>query len=310
VAQIVISEFMDAVGVDALRRRFDTLYDPHLVDSEQRLQASITPARALIVRNRTQVSPALLEYAPQLQCVGRLGVGMDNIDVRACRARGIAVYPATGANSLSVAEYVIAAVLVLLRGAFARSEDVASGRWPRQAMIGREASSRTLGLIGFGEIAQAVAQRAHGLGMTVAACDPHIQSIAPSLGFVQRSTLNDLLSGSDAVSLHTPLTPETRRMIDAGALRQMKQGSVLINTARGGIVDEAALAQALRSGHLGGAALDVFEEEPLSAVQGQQFLGLPNVLLTPHIAGVTLESNLRVSEMIADRVARHLGDGT
>jgi len=306
VPEIVITEFMDDDAVAALRTRFDTLYDKGLADDASRLRDNVASARALIVRNRTQVTAGLLAAAPRLSCVGRLGVGLDNIDVSACAARGVAVYPATGANSLSVAEYVVAAILMLLRRSFWATNDVIAGRWPREKSIGGEMSGRTLGLIGFGGIAQEVARRAHAMGMHLVAFDPLLETLPSGFQYVRKASFEDLVTNADVVSLHVPITPDSRHMIDARAIARMKTGAIIINTARGGVVDDDALAAALRAGKLGGAALDVFEQEPLSELEGAKFAGISNLLLTPHIGGVTVESNLRVSKTIADKVAEHL----
>lgn len=303
---VVITEFMDEAAVDRLRARHDTFYDAGLVDRPADLAAAVADARALVVRNRTRVTEALLAGAPRLACVGRLGVGLDNIDLSACRARGVAVYPATGANDVAVAEYVLAAALLLLRGAMFRSADVAAGRWPREALIGREAMGKRLGLVGYGAIAREVAARARPFGFTVAAHDPHVDPDDPAWTGTERAELDGLLATSDVVSLHVPLTDATRQMIDAAAIGRMKRGAVLVNTARGGIVDEGALVDALRDGRLGGAALDVFATEPLTADAGRLLDGAPNLVLTPHIAGVTVESNVRVSAVTADNVLAHL----
>lgn len=305
-AEIVISEFMDADAVGRLEARHATLYDPDLVDRPEALGAALGGARALVVRNRTRVTEALLAAAPGLTCVGRLGVGLDNIDLGACQSRSVAVYPATGANDVAVAEYVIAAALVLLRGAYGASVEVAGGAWPRQRLIGREASGKRMGLIGFGAIARQAAVRARALGMAIAAHDPFLAESDAAWAGVERLDLDALLATSDVISLHVPLTAGTRHLIDAAALARMKPDAVLINTARGGVVDEAALADALARGALGGAALDVFETEPLTTADGAPFAGLPNVILTPHVAGVTEESNVRVGRVIADRVLAHL----
>ncbi|MDN2566774.1 hydroxyacid dehydrogenase [Aquibium sp. A9E412] len=303
---IVIPEFMDEAAVAALARRFDVRYDPDLVDDPAALAAAAAEARALIVRNRTQVRGALLDGAARLACVGRLGVGLDNIDTQACAARGIAVYPATGANDQSVAEYVVTAALMLLRGAYLARDAVAAGAWPRQRLIGREIAGKTLGLVGFGAIARQVAWRGAALGMQVVAHDPHLKATDPAWEMARNVSLDGLLEVADVVSLHVPLTEGTRHMIDGARLAAMKPGAVLVNAARGGVVDDDALARALREGRLGGAALDVFEAEPLSAEAGGAFAGLDNCVLTPHIAGVTEESNGRVSRLIAERVATHL----
>jgi (S)-sulfolactate dehydrogenase len=305
-ADIVISEFMDETAIRAQLADFDVLYDPKLVDDQARLFAALADARALVVRNRTQVRAALLAAAPRLKVVGRLGVGLDNIDLDACKERRIDVFPATGANDVAVAEYVIAAAMTLIRRAFHSSADVAAGRWPRNALIGGEVSGRMLGLVGYGAIARETATRACALGMRIAAYDPLLPPSSPHWAGVERVELDTLLAKSDAISIHAPLTDETRRLIDAAALARMKPTAVLINAARGGIVDEAALADALRARKIAGAALDVFEEEPLGAASGARFSGLPNVILTPHIAGVTEESNIRVSRVTLDKVVSAL----
>lgn len=305
-ADIVICEFMDESVVRAAFRNRDVLYDPKLVDNPEALGSALRDARALVVRNRTQVRGGLLAAASRLRVVGRLGVGLDNIDLDACKARGIAVHPATGANDVSVAEYVIGAMLVLLRRTWFATPQVLAGQWPRMTCIGREAAGRQIGLVGFGAIARETARRARALGMTVAAHDPYVPAGDPAWAEARRSELDALLAGSDVVSLHVPLTPQTRHLIDATRIARMRPGALLVNAARGGVVDEPALAAALRSGQLGGAALDVFETEPLTAAAAQVFADTPNLLLTPHIAGVTDESNVRVSEVTAAAVLRAL----
>ena len=301
--RIVISEFMDDDAVGALRARHDTVYDATLVDDRDALLRAVGAADALIVRNRTRVDQALVSAASAMKVVGRLGVGLDNIDVAACEARGIAVIPATGANALAVAEYVICTAMMLLRGAYASTPAVAEGRWPRTALSnGREAGGKTLGIVGFGGIGRLAAALASALSMRVVGHDANVRDDDPSWrdARVQPCTLDALLAMSDVITLHVPLVAQTRGLVDAARISRMKPGVILINTSRGGVVDEAAVAEALRSGHLGGAALDVFTEEPLPA--GSPLAGCPNLVLTPHIAGITAESNARVSRLIAQRV--------
>jgi (S)-sulfolactate dehydrogenase len=302
--RVVISEFMDDEAVAKLRTRFEVTYDPALADQPERLAEAIATVRALIVRNRTQVREALLDAAPQLRVIGRLGVGLDNIDITACAERGVRVFPATGANADAVAEYVIAAVLVLLRGAYGATAQIAAGEWPRAALTGREAQARLLGLVGFGDIARRIVPRARALGMRIAAYDPVVGEDEMRRNGAEPMPLDRLIAEADAVSLHVPLTDTTRKLIDARRIGAMRPDAVLINTARGGIVDEEALIAALKEGRLGGAALDVFESEP--PAEPQRFAAVRNLLLTPHIAGVTQESNRRVSLLIADRVAAEL----
>lgn len=306
--KILITEFMDDEAVASLRKSFEVQYDATLVDRRAELLQKLGDADALIVRNRTQVNAEVIGAAPKLKVVGRLGVGLDNIDLPGCKARNIDVIPATGANALAVAEYVIATAMMLLRGAYQSSAAVAEGKWPRGPLSnGREIGGKTLGIVGFGGIGQLTAKLAQGLGMKVLASDPMIDAGAAvwKASGVARSTFDTLIAESDVISLHIPLLPETRNLIGAAALSKMKSGAVLINSARGGIVDEAALVTALKDKRLGGAALDVFDDEPLKA--GSSFVDCPNLILTPHIGGVTAESNVRVSSMIAERVASYLG---
>ncbi|WP_375459077.1 hydroxyacid dehydrogenase [uncultured Enterovirga sp.] len=308
---IVISEFIEPHAISQGLRGFDVHHDKTLVDQPEALKALLGESRALIVRNATPVTADVMDAGPNLVCIGRLGVGLDNIDVEAARARGIAVYPATGANAVSVAEWVIATAMVLLRGAYGSTLDVIAGTWPRENLIaGREIFGKRLGLVGFGSIARETALRGAALGMSVAAYDPFVAADDPAwtqpFGRVERLTLDEIVATSDVISLHVPLTAETRNLIDAGRLLTSKPGAILINGARGGIVDEAALAQALQEGNLGGAALDVFVEEPLSAAKAAVFVGCPNLILTPHIAGRSLEANERVSSMVVERVRAHL----
>lgn len=304
--RIVISEFMDEASVASLQAAHETFYAADLVDRPGDLRAALADAEVLVVRNRTRVDAPLLAAAPALNGIGRLGVGLDNIDLDACKARNIAVWPATGANDLAVAEYVITTAMMLLRGAYLASDSIAAGKWPRERLIGAETAGRVMGLLGLGAIARQVARRAAALGMEVIAHDPHLPADDPAWAGAERVTLDRLLAGSDILSLHVPLTDETRYLIDAKALSAMRPGAVLINAARGGVVDEAALAEALHDGRLAGAALDVFETEPLTAAAGERFRGLPNLILTPHIAGVTRESNIRVGGLIAQKVLDHL----
>ena len=305
--KILITEFMDEAAVASLEKQFETHHDATLVDRRAELLERVVDVDALIVRNRTQVNAEILAAAPRLKVVGRLGVGLDNIELPACKARNVEVIPATGANALAVAEYVIATAMVLLRGAYFYSAAVGAGQWPRGPLSnGREIDGKVLGIVGFGDIGRLVARLAQGLGMRVVASDPMIDatsSVWKETG-VSCRPLDALLAESDVISLHVPLVAGTRNLINTARLAMMKTDAVLINSARGGIVDDAALAAALRAKKLGGAALDVFDDEPLKA--GSTLADCPNLLLTPHIAGVTLEANVRVSSMIAGRVAAHL----
>ncbi|MGN8158133.1 hydroxyacid dehydrogenase [Salinisphaera sp. RV14] len=307
-SDIVITEFMDEAPIAALRERYDVRFEPSLVDERATLLGAVGHAQAIIVRNRTRVDRELLEAAPKLRAVGRLGVGLDNIDLEACRARDVRVLPATGANDVAVAEYVIAAALILRRGAYEHRASMQAGEWPRSALIGLEVAGATMGLVGFGGIARQVAARAKALGMRVMAHDPNLSMHDACWAEydVEPIDFKSLLAESDVLSLHVPLVPGTRHLIDAAALARMRSGAVIVNSARGGVIDDAALASALADGVIAAAALDVFEDEPLPA--DSVYAGLDNVLLTPHIAGVTVQSNVRVSQVTVDNVLAALDE--
>ena len=306
-SRVVITEFMDERAVAQLKAKHDVLYDPKLVDDAPRLIAEAAHSDAIIVRNRTQVRGELLAALEKCKVIGRLGVGLDNIDTAGCATRGLKVIPATGANALSVAEYVIASSMLLLRGTYQSTAQIAAGAWPRNALSnGREVGGKTLGLIGFGSIGQLTARLAQGVGMRVIAFDAVLDADHPTFAQtgVRAVGLAELTAHADVISLHVPLVETTRNLFDAARIAAMKPGAVLINSARGGVVDEAAVVAALKGGHLGGAALDVFDVEPVPS--GGAFENCPNLILTPHVAGVTFEANERVSFMIAERVLEEL----
>ena len=306
-AKIVITEFMTQEAVDDLARDFDVVYETDLFERPNDLRLLMADADALIVRNRTQVTTDLLDSAPKLRVVGRLGVGLDNIDMNACATRKIPVFPATGANDASVAEYVIGSAFHLIRRVFTATARILDGEWPRQDFMGEELQGRALGLIGFGSIARMVARKAESLDLEIMAFDPHVPADDPAWRQVTRvDDLTTLLQKADIVSLHIPRLPSTENLIDSEALATMKPGAILINAARGGVVDEAALAEALRSGHLGGAALDVLATEPPTEESLCKFKDLDNLILTPHIAGPTIQADVRVSGVTADNVRRVL----
>lgn len=305
--RVVITEFMDKAAVACLSEEFEVIYQDDLHGRRADLNALLRDADALIVRNRTHVDAGLLQGQQRLKAVGRLGVGLENIDQDVCRAAGIDVYPAIGANAAAVAEYVVCMAMMLLRGAaYGATETVSRGEWPRAALInGREAGGKRLGIVGLGSVGRVTADLARAVGMSVHAYDPSLP--ADHAGWRQTHRIADLdalMAACDVVSVHVPLLPATRGLIDARRLALMPRHAVLINVARGGVVDEAALAAALRAGHIGAAAVDVFDEEPLPA--DSALARVPNLVMTPHIAGVTAESNVRVSHAIADVIGARL----
>ena len=303
--KILITEYMDSDAVADLAETYDVIYDPDLVDDRARLLALLPSVEALIVRNRTQVDAALLGQAPKLKVVGRLGVGLDNIDLAAAAEREIAVCPASGANADSVAEYVLTAMMLLWRPVYHHQDTMLEGAFPRNALShGREIGGKTLTLIGGGVIGQAVMSRALAMEMTILVVDPALS--APPHPGARLVSFEEGLKRADVVSLHIPLIDATRNLIDAAALKFMKPSALIINTARGGIIDHAALAAALRAEKLGGAAIDVFPQEPASAEDMSLFAGLENIILTPHVAGLTEDANKRVGSITAQNVKAHL----
>ena len=292
---IVICEFLDDAALADIPGTYSYVYDPALIERPDELASLLVDARALVVRSYIDVTAALLDTGPKLKVVGRIGVGLNNIDLEACAARGIAVVNAPGENAKSVGEYAVTAALMLLRGAFQANAAVLAGSWPRTEMMGLELCGKSYGVVGYGNTGRASADCALALGMSVLACDPYVPADDPAWRRVERADFATLMQSVDAVSLHVPLTDETRYMVDAAAMADMKPGSVLINAARGGVVDETALVAMLKSGHLAGAALDVFENEPFEASEAGKFEGIGNLILTPHIAGVTHEANRRTS---------------
>ena len=306
-SSILISEFITSQALETLRSKHHVVYEPELYKERTALIAALQNCEALIVRNLTQVNQELLSGTPGLRVVGRLGVGLENIDVPACAARNIKVIPATGANAESVAEYVVGSTVALVRGFLPATNETLAGSWPRARFSGyHECLGKTLGIVGFGSIGRIVAKKAGAFGLRCIAHDPMIpdSSIEVHGASLNLLPLAHLLAQSDVVTLHLPLLAATKNLFNASVLDQMKNGACLINTARGGIVDELALADRLRSGALGGAAIDVFDAEPAKDLS--HFAGIRNLILTPHIAGVTFESNERVSQMIADEVNRVL----
>ncbi len=306
-AEIVITEFVDDATVQNLSQDYQVHFDPTLVDQQQNLPILLQDCRALIVRNRTQVTSKLLKSGPNIQVIGRLGVGLDNIDTEACREQGIQVCPAIGANSISVAEYSIAAMLLLLkRGIFNVSERVIAGEWPRNELMGLEAAGRNFGLIGYGAISREVATRAKALGMQVMAFDPFINHNDPIWSIARQATLDEIITTNDVISCHVPLNNDTYHMIDETAIARMRTGTIVINASRGGVVDEKAIIAGLKSSKLGGAALDVFEYEPLDQKSGAEFYEVPNLLITPHVAWATEEADIKTGAVTVANVRRVL----
>jgi (S)-sulfolactate dehydrogenase len=308
-SKLVVSEYLPDGFLDVLRQEHDVVYDPDLHADRPRLLEQVTDAAAIFIRNRTRIDEELIAASRSMRVVGRLGVGLDNIDMDACARAGLRVIPAVGANAVSVAEYVLGAMLVLTRGVFGMTESMVAGEWPRQGhAFGHETMGLTLGLVGLGTIAREVAARATSFGMRIVAHDPFVPETDPVWQSSTPLSLEELLTVADVISLHVPLDAGTRNLIDARSLALMKPSAVLINTSRGGTVDEAAVAEALRNGALAGAALDVFASEPLGPEPASTFAGVPNLLLTPHVAGNTHESVDRVARKVVTEVLEALSN--
>ncbi len=295
--RVLVAEPLGQQGLDLIAAEHDLAYRPGLTRDE--LLAELPLAEALVVRSQVKVDRAAFEAASRLVVVGRAGVGVDNIDLDAATAAGVIVVNAPTANTLAAAELTLGLMLALLRNIAAADASLRRGEWRRSEFMGRELRGATLGIIGLGRIGLAVADRALAADMAVIANDPYPNLTAAAERGIELVELDELLRRSDIVTLHVPLGAATRQLIDASALALMKPSAVLVNVARGGVVDEAALADALRAGRLAGAAFDVFEHEPPSE---SPLLDAPNTVLTPHLGASTAEAQVRASVEVAEQV--------
>ncbi len=300
--KVLVAESLAPAALDRLRAAGHQVVEHKGLQGEA-LVAALDGCAGLIVRGATKVTGEVLRGARGLKVVARAGTGLDNVDVEEAKRLGIAVVNAPAANTISVAELVFALILALERHIGPACADLRQGRWEKSKYAGREIAGKRLGLVGFGSIGRAVALRARAFEMDVWACDPLVVDWPVEFGWVRSCKLDELLPACDYVSLHLPLTPETRGLIGAASLGLMKPEGVLIQAARGGIVDEAALADALATGRLRGAALDVFATEPPGA---SPLLGLANVVATPHLGAATREAQDRAGVEVAARVSELL----
>lgn len=275
--------------------------------SDPAFAQALPRAHGLIVRSATKVGAEMLNAAEALRVVGRAGVGVDNIALGEATGRGIAVMNAPAGNTVSAAELTLALVLSMVRGVPAADASVRAGRWERSRFKGAELRGRTLGLVGAGRIGGEVAKRCRAFGMSVVAYDPYLTDDRAAELHLERAELDEVVSRADVLSLHVPLTETTRGMIGSEALAAMKAGAFVVNVSRGGVVDEAALCEALASGHIAGAALDVFESEPLA--DDSPLREAPNLVLTPHLGASTAEAQELVATEIAEAVRAALADG-
>jgi len=297
-ARVLVAEAIAAEGVAALEAA-GLAVDVATGLAADELRDRIGPYDALIVRSQVDVDAALIAAGSRLQVVGRAGVGVDNVDLDAATRAGITVVNAPTGNTIAAAEQTMALLFAVARKIAAADASIRRGEWRRGPLQGVQLRGRTLGVIGLGKIGLAVAERARGMGMGVLGSDPVVTAEQAALRGVELVTLEDLLARADAVTVHVPLTRSTTSLLDARALARMKPGAIVLNVARGGIVDEAALAAALRDGRLGGAGIDVFEAEPPT---DSPLLEAPNTVLTPHLGASTVEAQVAVAEEVAEQV--------
>lgn len=263
------------------------------------LLEAVEHADALLIRSATTVDPEVLSAGTRLKVVARAGVGLDNVDVSAATERGVLVVNAPTSNIVSAAEHAIALLLAVARRVSAADQSLRAGEWKRSAFSGVELNGKTIGVVGFGKIGQLVAQRLIAFGSRLLAYDPYASAARAAQFGVELVDLDELLERSDAISIHLPRTPETNGLIDTAALAKVKQGAIIVNAARGGLVDEEALAEAVREGRVGGAGIDVFAKEPTTS---SPLFELPNVVVTPHLGASTVEAQDRAATDVARSV--------
>ncbi len=303
--KVLVADALSEAGIDALRKKGLTV-EVRTGLTEDQLVATIKDYDALVVRSATKATRRVLEAGVKLKVVGRAGVGVDNIDEAAATERGILVMNTPAGNTLSAAEHTMALLLALARNIPQAAASLKSGAWDRKSFAGTELAGKTLGVVGLGRIGREVASRAKAFQMRILAHDPFIsKEVAKEVG-VDLGSVDDLLAQSDFLTIHTPLTQQTQRLLGKEELARAKKGLRILNVARGGIVDEAALAEALISGHIGGAALDVFSEEP---PKNSPLLALPNFIGTPHLGASTTEAQEKVALQVAEQVADYLAEG-
>jgi len=297
--RVLVSDVLSEEGLAVLREdpKVELVVKTGL--STDDLKAEIADAHALLVRSATKVTSDIIAAGSKLMVIGRAGVGVDNIDVDAATRRGIVVCNSPEGNTVAAAEHTWGLILALARSIPAANASVAAGEWRRGAFMGVELLNKTLGVVGLGKIGSEVATRAAGFGMKVIAHDPFVSADRAARLGAEMVSLDDLLGRSDFISFHVSLTRDTRQLLDAETLRKVKRGVRVINCSRGGVIDEVALAEALRDGRVAGAGLDVFEKEPPT---DSPLLGLSNVVLTPHLGASTEEAQLKVAVDVAQQV--------
>jgi len=305
--RVLISDALSDAAVQIFKDRgIDTVFQPKLGADKDKLAEMVGDFDGLAIRSATKVTAKLLEKAKKLRVVGRAGIGVDNVDIPAATARGVIVMNTPFGNSITTAEHAITLMLALARQIPQADASTQAGKWEKNRFMGVEITGKTLGVIGCGNIGSIVADRGHGLRMKVIAYDPFLSpDRARDLG-VEKVELPELFKRADFITLHTPLTDKTKNIVDAPAIATMKKGVRIINCARGGLVDEQALRQALDSGQVAGAAFDVFVEEPATA---NPLFGHPNVVCTPHLGAATTEAQENVALQVAEQMSDYLLTG-
>ncbi len=298
---ILITEFIDPEALTILSKDFNVIYKKDIWENSDYLKKEINKFDGIIVRNKTNLNQSILEKAVNLKYIGRLGVGLDNIDTEYCKKNNIFVQPATGMNADSVAEYVISSSLSLLKKTKLINEKTQNGQWPRTSIATNELKGKILGLIGFGDIAKKVLKLINAFEVTTISFDPFITSQEMEEHNVKKVTFENILSLADIISIHVPLNNETKYLFDKKTFQKMNNKPIIINSSRGGIINETDILEAYKNNYISGFALDVYEHEPVNKIFLKNITNDMNCILSPHIAGVTEESNTRVSEFIMNK---------
>ena len=298
---ILITEFIDPEALKILSKDFNVIYKKDIWENSDYLKKEINKFEGIIIRNKTNLNQSILEKAANLKYIGRLGVGLDNIDTEYCKKNNIFVQPATGMNADSVAEYVISSSLSLLKKTKLINAKTQSGQWPRTSITTNELKGKILGLIGFGDIAKKVLKLINAFEVTTIAFDPFITSQEMEEHNVKKVTFENFLSLADIISIHVPLNNETKYLFDKKTFQKMNNKPIIINSSRGGIINETDILEAYKNNYISGFALDVYEHEPVNKIFLKNITNDMNCILSPHIAGVTEESNTRVSEFIMNK---------
>ena len=299
--KILITEFINQDSLNNLNNIFEIKFDERLWEKNEELTEIIKDYDGLIVRNKTQVSKQILSNAKNLKFIGRLGVGLDNIDTEFCKTKNIHVQPATGMNTDSVAEYVVSSSMSLIKKIPILHNGTVKGNWPRTTIKSAEINGKCIGVVGFGTIGRKVADYSLKNGLSVLAYDPYIKELGDNEKDYRLSSLEDIFKNADIVSLHLPLTEETKNLINKSSFSKMQKQPIIINTSRGSVVNENDLIEAYNQNLISGFALDVFENEPITNDLYEKIKPDMNCILTPHISGVTTESNIRVSNFIVKK---------